>query len=95
MEEHPNRQPRRAETVHSGDDYDGECDEQFESGWIYDGTSVVLYTKKDAKRCRRIEQEAKSEGLRKLIGHRSFSISHLSFLSGTEIPRSRRSSNEK
>ena len=53
MEKHPDSQPCSTETVNRCDDYDGECDEQFESNWIYDGTSVVLYTKKDAKRCQR------------------------------------------
>ena len=76
MEKHPNRQPRSAEPVHSGDDYDGECDEQFEGNWIYDGTSVVLYTKKDAKRCQRNASNLSmsSEWRKQFIGRPSRSV---------------------
>jgi len=53
VEEHPDREPGRAEAVDSGNDDDGNCDQQFEREWIDDSTSTSLNTKKDAKRCRR------------------------------------------
>lgn len=35
MEEHPDRQPRRAETMDGGNHDDGDCDQEFESERIY------------------------------------------------------------
>jgi hypothetical protein len=34
MKQHPNRQPRRAETMKGGDDDDGDADKQFECNRI-------------------------------------------------------------
>ena len=51
MEQHPDREPGRAEAVDSGNDNDGNRNKQFERKRIYDSTSASLNTKKDAKRC--------------------------------------------
>ena len=40
VEKHPDREPGRAEAVDSGNDDDGNCDQQFEGKRIYDFTSV-------------------------------------------------------
>jgi hypothetical protein len=39
VEEHPDREPGRAEAVDSGNDDDGNCDQQFEGKRIYGSTS--------------------------------------------------------
>ena len=49
MEEHPDREPRRAIAVNSGYDDDAGCNEDLESKWIDSGTppdktkSLVIY----------------------------------------------------
>ena len=43
MEEHPDSQPCSAETVDRGNDDDGYGNQQFESKWIDDLTSLFEY----------------------------------------------------
>ena len=46
MEQHPDCQPRRAETVDGGNYYDADCDQDFKSKRIDDGLaplSLLIY----------------------------------------------------
>ena len=42
MKEHPDRQPRRAVTVHRRDHDDGHTDQDFESDWVYGKLSYFI-----------------------------------------------------